>query len=86
MQFPWKRNIFISESHPILRKLIFPEREPLVKLHTIKFDQSFEMTDKKPQRAYPPFYEIFVPVAIGILAIVVIGMLAFTIAIGVGAL
>jgi hypothetical protein len=44
------------------------------------------MTEKKPQRAYPPFYEIFVPVAIGMLAIIVIGMLAFTIAIGVGAL
>jgi hypothetical protein len=44
------------------------------------------MTENKPKRTYPPFYEKFVPVAIGLLAIVVIGMLAFTIAVGVGAL
>lgn len=44
------------------------------------------MTDKKPKRAYPPFYEKFIPVAIGLLALVVIGMLVFTIAVGVGAL
>jgi hypothetical protein len=43
------------------------------------------MTEKKPKRTYPPLYEIIVPVAIGLLAIVVIGMLVFTIAVGVGA-
>ena len=44
------------------------------------------MTEKKLKRTYPPYYEIFVPVAIGLLAILVVGMLAFTISIGVGAL
>jgi len=44
------------------------------------------MTEKKTQRTYPPFYEKFLPVAIGLLAIVVIGMLVFTIAVGLGAL
>ncbi len=44
------------------------------------------MTEKKPKRTYPPYYEIFVPVAIGLLAIVVVGMLIFTIAIGMGVL
>jgi hypothetical protein len=44
------------------------------------------MTDKKQKRTYPPLYEKLIPVAIGLLAIVVIGMLVFTIAIGIGAL
>jgi hypothetical protein len=44
------------------------------------------MSKKKPDRAYPPFYEKLVPVAIGLLAIVIIGMLAFTIAVGIGVL
>ena len=44
------------------------------------------MTDKKTKRTYPPFYEKFVPVAIGVLAVVIIGMLVFTIAVGVGVL
>lgn len=44
------------------------------------------MTEKKTKRTYPPFYEKFIPVAIGLLAIVVLGMLVFTIAVGVGAL
>ncbi len=39
-----------------------------------------------PKRQYPAFYEKFIPVAIGILAIVVLGMLLFTIAVGLGAL
>lgn len=44
------------------------------------------MNQKKTKRSYPPFYEKFVPVAIGLLAIVILGMLVFTIAIGIGAL
>ena len=46
------------------------------------------MADKTPpsKREYPAFYEKFVPVAIGILAVVIVAMLAFTIAVGVGAL
>ncbi|MBC8505717.1 MAG: hypothetical protein ISR58_09750 [Anaerolineales bacterium] len=39
-----------------------------------------------PKRQYPAFYEKFVPIAIGILAFVILGMLVFTIAVGVGAL
>jgi len=42
------------------------------------------MTHKNIKRTYPPFYEKFVPVAIGLLAAVIIGMLVFTIAVGVG--
>jgi hypothetical protein len=41
---------------------------------------------KKMSRKYPPFYEKFVPIAIGFLALIVVGMLVFTIAVGVGAL
>jgi len=44
------------------------------------------MTEKNLKRTYPPLYEKFVPLAIFLLVIVVIGMLAFTIAVGIGAL
>jgi hypothetical protein len=37
-------------------------------------------------RKYPKFYEKFVPIAIGVLSVVIIGMLVFTIAVGIGAL
>ena len=43
-------------------------------------------TPSSPKRQYPSFYEKFVPIAIGILAIIILGMLVFTIAVGVGAL
>jgi len=39
-----------------------------------------------PKREYPDFYEKVIPIAIGLLAIVILGMLVFTIAVGVGAL
>lgn len=44
------------------------------------------MVEKKSSRQYPPFYEKFVPIAIGLLVLVVVGMLVFTVAVGVGAL
>lgn len=44
------------------------------------------MTEKKLKKNYPPFYEKFIPIAISLLAIVILGMLVFTIAVGVGAL
>jgi len=44
------------------------------------------MAEKKINRKYPPFYEKFVPIAIGLLVLVVVGMLVFTVAVGVGAL
>ncbi len=37
-----------------------------------------------PNRQYPAFYEKIIPIALIILAIIVVGMLVFTIAIGVG--
>lgn len=40
----------------------------------------------KTKRTYPPFYEKFIPVAIGLLAVVIIALLVFTIAVGVGVL
>ena len=43
-------------------------------------------TPSSPKRQYPAFYEKFVPIAIGILAVVILGMLLFTIAVGVGML
>ena len=42
------------------------------------------MSEKKPKRVYPPFYEKFVPIALGLLAVVIVGVLNFTIAVGVG--
>jgi hypothetical protein len=42
------------------------------------------MTEKKSKRQYPSFYEKIVPTAIAILALVVIGMLIFTIAVAIG--
>ena len=44
------------------------------------------MVEKKIKRKYSPFYEKFVPIAIGLLILVVVGMLVFTVAVGVGAL
>jgi len=44
------------------------------------------MTRKNSRRTYPPLYEKLVPIAIGLLVVVVIGMLVFTIAVGVGIL
>ncbi len=44
------------------------------------------ITPSSPKRQYPAFYEKFIPIAIGILAIVIFGMLVFTIAVGVGLL
>jgi hypothetical protein len=38
----------------------------------------------KSKRSYPPLFEKLVPIAIGLLLIVVIGLLIFTIAVGVG--
>ena len=42
------------------------------------------MTENKSKRQYPLFYERIVPIAIAILALVVIGMLVFTIAVAIG--
>lgn len=42
------------------------------------------MREKKAPREYPGIYEKLVPVAIGLLALIVLAVLAFTIAIGVG--
>jgi len=39
-----------------------------------------------PRRQYPIFYERFVPIAIGILSLIILGLLVFTIAVSVGAL
>ena len=36
------------------------------------------------QRKFPIFYEKFIPVAIGFLAVLILGMLAFTLAVGTG--
>jgi uncharacterized integral membrane protein len=44
------------------------------------------MDETKKKRSYPLFYEKTLPFIIGLLAVVIIGMLIFTIAVGVGAL
>lgn len=44
------------------------------------------MANNKLSRKYPPFYEKFVPVAIGLLVFVLAVMLVFTLAVGVGVL
>lgn len=44
------------------------------------------MAEKQRDRKYPPFYEKFIPIAIGLLVLVVVGMLVFTVAVGLGAL
>ena len=46
------------------------------------------MKEKHPQapREYPPIYEKIVPIAIGILMVIIVGVLIFTVAVGVGAL
>jgi uncharacterized membrane protein YvbJ len=38
------------------------------------------------ERKYPPFYEKIIPIAIGILALIIVAMLIYTIAVGVGVL
>jgi len=38
------------------------------------------------KRAYPVLYEKIVPIAIGLLVVIVVAMLVFTILVGVGAL
>lgn len=42
--------------------------------------------EKRQPRTYPPFYERFIPAAIGLLVILIIGMLVFTVAVGTGLL
>ncbi len=37
-------------------------------------------------RSYPVFYEKFIPIAIGLLAVLIVGMLAYTLAVGTGIL
>ncbi len=46
------------------------------------------MTEKinRLPRKYPVFYEKFIPIAIGLLAILVLSMLIFTVAVGTGVL
>ena len=46
------------------------------------------MTDKAQpsKREYPAFYEKFVPIALGVLAVIIVGMLVFTLAVAIGAL
>lgn len=47
---------------------------------------SMSEKNSSPDRKYPTFYEKFIPIAIFILAVIVVGMLVFTLAIGVGAI
>jgi len=46
------------------------------------------MTEKSTpsKREYPAVYEKMVPVALGVLAVIVIAMLVFTVLVGVGAI
>ena len=46
------------------------------------------MTEKPspPKREYPAVYEKAVPIAIGVLIMIVIAMLVFTVLVGIGAL
>ena len=44
------------------------------------------MTENKPKRQYPPIYEKLIPIAIGLLVLVIFLMLAYTIAVGAGLL
>jgi hypothetical protein len=44
------------------------------------------MSMMQKKRSYPQVYERTVPVAIGLLAVLILGMLIFTIAVGVGVL
>ena len=44
-------------------------------------DQSLEKTN---QRQYPKFYEKFVPVAIGAIVLIILGMIVFTIGVAFG--
>lgn len=39
---------------------------------------------KTKDRSYPAFYEKFIPIAIGVIVIMVIGMLAFAVAVAAG--
>lgn len=45
-----------------------------------------ENSPKNSDRRYSAFYERFVPIAIGVLVLVVVAMLAFTLAVGTGLL
>lgn len=38
----------------------------------------------KPERAYPKFYERAVPLAVGLLALIILGMLIYTIGVALG--
>ena len=44
------------------------------------------MNDKKPtpRRRYPPFYEKFVPIALGVIVVVIIILLIITVAVALG--
>jgi len=46
------------------------------------------MTEKKPstKRNYPAVYEKIVPIALGVLVVIVVAMLIYTILVGIGAL
>jgi len=46
------------------------------------------MTEKSPdsKRAYPAVYEKIVPIALGVLAVIVLALLVYTILVGVGLL
>jgi hypothetical protein len=46
------------------------------------------MTEKSPdsKREYPAIYEKIVPVALGLLAVIVLAMLVYTILVGIGIL
>lgn len=38
------------------------------------------------QKTYPAFYEKFIPIVIGLLAVLIFGMLVYTVAVGTGML
>jgi len=44
------------------------------------------MSDKKPtpRRQYPPFYEKFVPIALGVIVVIIIILLIITVAVALG--
>ena len=44
-------------------------------------DQSIEKTN---QRRYPKFYEKTVPIAIGLIVLIIVGMLVFALGVGFG--
>ncbi len=77
---------FIWLTHENLPNPLLVSLIRLVKLYTNQKRERCKMVEKKIDRKYPPFYEKFVPIAIGLLALVVVGVLVFTIAVGVGVL